>query len=552
MQTVKADYLNVPDNITREIYLGAKQIQTIVAPFQSTTNGNLALNYSMPSRTIVGNDWGLQGSLMLQVNCAANSGLDETKGMFSQIYGSTFAARNHFLNWMMENVNIKINNVVSTTQVKRLMPSYSKCMSNSDALEYSGKCPCLPDQGFYAYADAVGTSQNVLSSMTDNREDWMPNGTWPSVEFYTAPTVLGDPLPIAAGCTGYIKFTFENVPLLATPLANPAVGVAKTYISNIDTIDINIVTDGKYDLCFSSANPAITVGVGAITNVWGNASNGLFLLMQSYIPQDYMPLPKEVKLLNVLYDIKSETLQSGGGSTNIFQFDNYCDSFIFYLTAKQSNNLTTTDASSFIKISQGFSLNINGDNSIWNGYKDSQVFDIVKKYSRVSYAEFSGVTNKFINNATGVVGGVLQKVKTSGPVYVAKSGVDIPISNSSVVAGMPYRIQLQFQNLKYDTTLFPGITPELTVIGVRLGEIVLSSSSGMQTSTTVSLADVPKAINDAAPAFESEVHAEGGRRRHRKLVMGNVGRGSAPSAGARSAGRISVNGAIPNVHSSRF
>lgn len=572
---VNADVLNLTETLTKEIVLGAKQVQALKVPFNSNTNSNLSLNYSVAPRAVITNEWYLEVPMILRVSAPAGA-VPAGEHVFSH-WGDnssrSVALRNFPLLWAMNNVQVKLNSNIFNTELKRLMPAFSKLMSNQDATEYADVGPALPDQGFFSYGDSAGTLQNVLSGFSDSRENWVPRGSWDYIGVAGA-LLPGnndiDPAVPPTQTLGYVKVKF-TCPLIASPLYNPAIGNPILNLTNLSTINIDITLDGTFVKCMSVPTDWSCDAVG-INNVFGSASNNVNLLMVSSYPQDYQGIPAETKYPVVYYDIKTEsinpvptairnadgTLTPGKvskGSTNIFQFDQYPDTFIFY-ASKQVGLQTASDADVFFKWGDGstgsgqvgFQLQINGDSTLLNGYSDSQLYQLVKKYARVSYNEFRGYAKSVLNN-------VLAERATSGSPLVLRSGIDFPISNASVAPGMPYKIQLNFSNLNiwnYSITPDDITGCEIGVIAIRSGEFTLTPSSGSQMSNIVSQADVISAL-EKEPVYASEVAVmEGGMRKSRKDKMKLMLSGSARSGGARSAGKAPLNTAVPKTHTSRF
>ena len=565
---VDSSVLNVPDSMTKTVLFGPKMIQSLKIAFDSSTNSGVNLNNQFPPKCIVTNDWYLSYSLTLQVTAPIGA-VPVGTSLFAG-WGSTMAPRNFPLLWAMTSITLRINDQVITCQIKDLMPYISKCMSNEDALEYADVGPALPDQGFFSYATAVGTSKNVLGSYADSRENWIPRGNWSYDKIGTALGPDGSPDGVAplgvagAATVGFVKFSAVT-PLLIPPLANKAIGVPVTSMANIYNVNINGVFDGTFAKCLSV--PATwTANATNVPNVFGNAggSNVNLLMVSSYAPET-QPIPPEVRMPNIVYDIKSQSINKVGPyiagadapqvqiASNMYQYDSYPDAFIIYCHKRMANQIAS-DSDSFLPFKEGFSITINGNNSLLNGNTNSQNYQITKKYARQDFAEFSGYVN-------AVIGGASQRVATSGPIYIFKPAVDLVIGELAAPNMVGYRIQMQFNNLfvqNNTTTTFGDGDLELVVISLRSGELTLTPSSGSQSSSIINQADVVAALSKE-PMYTGEVETlEGqqttGGRSGGKMRLTSVSsrRGGAPSGGARSAGMISVGVAVPRTHTSRF
>ena len=336
-------------------------------------------------------------------------------------------------------------------------------------------------------------------------------------------------------------------------------------MANIYNVNINGVFDGTFAKCLSVPS-GWTANATNVPNVFGNAggSNVNLLMVSSYAPET-QPIPPEVRMPNIVYDIKSQSINRVGPyiagadapqvqiASNMYQYDSYPDAFIIYAHKRMANQIAS-DSDSFLPFKEGFSITINGNNSLLNGNTNSQNYQIVKKYARQDFAEFSGYVN-------AVIGGVSQRVATSGPIYIFKPAVDLVIGELAAPNMVGYRIQMQFNNLfvqNNTTTNFGDGDLELVVISLRSGELTLTPSSGSQSSSIINQADVVAALSKE-PTYTGEVETlEGqqttGGRSGGKMRLSSVSsrRGGAPSGGARSAGMISVGVAVPRTHTSRF
>jgi hypothetical protein len=562
LQRVDASVLNVPSSITKEVIFGPKQVQALKVAFDSATNTGLNLNYQFAPKAVITNDWYLQYSLVMQVQAPAGA-LPAGAPLFGQ-WGKNVAPRNFPLLWAMNSTTLRINDQVFTCQLKDLMPYISKCLSNQDALEYSDTNPALPDQGFYNYADAVGTSKNVLGGYNDSRENWTGRGSWLYDAVGTA-LVNGIPngtVPVAGAdgsASGFVQWTCTT-PLLIPPLANKAVGIPTISLSNLYNINITVAFDGQFNKVLSVPSGWTT---SAPANVFTSATNGnVNLLMISSYPSDIQSIPPEVKLPNLIYEIKTQPISvainngaEGLINSAIYQYDSYPDAFVVFAHKRMSAQVAS-DADVFLKFKENFSITINGDNSLLNGYTDSQMYQLCKKYVRMDFNEFSGRVNAVINGSSQTVG-------TAGPVYVFRPAIDLPISQNAVAPNMAgYRIQMQFNNLivqNFSGNNYANGDLELVVIALRSGEITLTPSSGMQTATILNQADVVSALTKE-PLYVSEVAElegevrSGGKMRMTtaKSMRGSARSAGAPMAGARSGGAIPVATAVPKTHTSRF
>jgi hypothetical protein len=558
LQRVDASVLNVPSGITKEVIFGPKQVQALKVACDSATNTGLNLNYQFAPKSVITNDWYLEYTLIMQVVAPADA-LAVGAGLFDN-WGTSIAPRNFPLLWAMNSTTLRINDQVFTTQLKDLMSYISKCLSNQDALEYSDVGPALPDQGFYNYEDAVGTTKNVLGGYNDSRENWTPRGSWRYDLVGDALTPQGIPngtMPVAVAgqaTTGFVQFKCTT-PLLIPPLANKAVGIPTISLGNLYNINLTIAFDGTFAKVLSVPSGWTTAPVA---NVFGSSTNGnVNLLMISAYPSDIQAIPAEVKLPNLIYEIKTQPVSisvpnNGVGLVNsaIYQYDSYPDAFVVFCHKRMSSQVAS-DADVFLKFREGFSITINGDNSLLNGYTDSQMYQLCKKYVRMDFNEFSGRVNAVLN-------GVSQTIGTAGPVYVFRPAIDLPISQNAVAPNMAgYRIQMQFNNLvveNFSGNNYANGELELVVIALRSGEITLTPSSGNQTANILNQADVVNALTKE-PLYASEVAELEGEVRSggkMKMTMAKSMRGSARSAGARSAGAIPVATAVPKTHTSRF
>jgi len=550
-QRVDSEVLNISSGLTKEVLFGPAKVQALKVNFDSTTNSNLNLNYQFAPGCIVQNDWYIQYSMTLQVVAPPNA-IAVGQGLFASSWGKTVAPRNYPILWAMNSTTLRLNDQVFSTQLKDLMPYMSKCISNEDAMKYSDVGTSLPDQGFFNYSDAVNTTKNVLAGFNNSRENWTPRGSWAYDAIgSTAPNGIPDgvdPLGVAGNATtGYVKFTMTT-PLIIPPLSNLATSEPIS-LANLYNINLNIVFDGTFAKCLSTPVGWVASASG-VANVFGSSNGDVNLLMISNYSHSTQSIPKEVKVPNTIYDIKTQNVPAIAHSSSsqlnsqIYQYDSYPDAFVVY-AHKRLSQQTSADADVFLPFSDTFNITINGDNNLLNGYTKAQMYQLCKKYARMDFQEFSGFTNSAIN-------GVMQKLPTAGPVYVFKPAVDLPISDPTIAPNMSgYRIQMQFNNLNiqnFTSVDFGANDLEFVVIAIRSGEVILTPSSGSQTSNVLTKSDVVSALSKE-PIFTGELEQlEGGKMR--KLVSTKCGRGK--SGGGKSGGMISLGVAVPKTHTSRF
>jgi hypothetical protein len=550
-ERIDSEVLNVPSEVTKEVVFGPKRTQALRINFDSATSASANMNYQFAPRCIVTNDWLLEYTICVQVVAPANA-IPAGVGLFASSWGKLIAPREFALLWNCASVTIRLNDQVFSCQLSDLMPYMSKCISNKDASEYADVGPSLPDQGFFYYNDAQNTSQNVLASYNDARENFVPRGTWKydvvgSAQNNGVPTG-GDPLGVAGvATTGYVQLTMTT-PFMIPPLHMLALNTPVVSLSNLYNININLNFKNSFDRILSVPS-GWTSGAGNISNVFQSGNSNLHLIMLSSYPSDTKAIPLEVKLPNTIYDIKSQSVPAlpAGASvqidSQIYQYDSYPDAFIFYVHKRESS-ATSSDANSFLKLDKQFSININGDTNLLSGYTDAQMYRTIKKYVRMDFQEFLGKTRANI-------GGVLTSYPTSGPVYVLRPAIDLPISSESIAPNMAgSRIQLQFQNLfvvNGTSNPFTSNDLEFVVISVRSGEVTLTPSSGKQTSNTIVQADVVSALTKPAMYTGELKELEGGRMR-----LTTVRSGMGRSGGGRSGGSIPMGTAVPKSHTSRF
>jgi hypothetical protein len=114
---------------------------------------------------------------------------------------------------------------------------------------------------------------------------------------------------------------------------------------------------------------------------------------------------------------------------------------------------------------------------------------------------------------------------------------------------------MQFQNLSVvnsTSTNFTGSDLEFVVISIRSGEVILTPSSGSQTSNTIAQSDVVSALTKE-PTYTGELkEMEGGRMRMTVARSGMGRSGGMRSGMGRSGGSIPLGTAVPKSHTSRF
>ena len=572
---VRADTLDVPSSLHREVVTGPKSTQSIKQNFQSVSNSNLSLNYSVSNKAIITNNWELDITGTLYVSCPGNSpGVNPGDTVFTR-WGKDMGLAPFSWLWAFTSVTLKLNSVIFTCPLYQLLKPLLRTMSNSELSEFSDMCASLPDQGFFNYSDAVGTNMNVLSGFNDARSgEWVPRGSYPYIAVggnydCTDPLATSDGSATVIG--GYIKFR-QVIPLIMSPLASRGSGLPLIPLSNLQQINIDVTLDGSFSRVIRTPNSSYTVGVGpqGVSNqVFGVGGTQVNLLMMSYYAQDTESIPKQVKCPYQLYDIKTTSISSqlpagvkvagtvtpgriAPVASNVLQYDSYNDYYIFYVQKVQGQQ-AGYDSDFCFPLADNFAITVNGDNQLLSTLTAEQWYGIVKKYTYQSFMEFVGYANVRVPTQ------VQNVLPTIGPIYVMKSAIDLNISSSKVKPGMATKVQMQFTNLiplNYSSTAY---NVEFVCIGCKSGEVILTpDGNGTQLTNLVSESQLVSALS-APTVSESEQNdlegsgKKGGkaRRLHRVKHHSAMGRAYGMKHHVKG-GNLEMNVSVPNDKNYRF
>jgi hypothetical protein len=537
--TVSPDSLNVESSLTKSVVIGSKQVETIQATFSSTTNNNMSLNYSVATKAIISNEVYINCTLQFTVTSpvALPQNLNTYYGLGSSPY--CWSVRNYALLYAFQNINVRINNAIFSVPLKDLVQVFGKMISNEDALKYSSGGPSVADRGLYNYIDLVGSALNPNSGFQDAATDWVPRGSYK--------------MDVTSGTQTNQRCDFKielTTPLLAPPFFNPALSYEPVAMSNISTINIDINLDPLFSksLCLPSGWSHAPTGA----NVFGASTNGAKLLMIASYPQDFFKYPSTCVVPHTLYDLKYEsfnplTISTTPVTSNILQFESYGDAVVFGFRKPLASQVGS-DSDSFFSLKEGWNMSINGDSTILSGYSKYQLWNIVKKYLNISFVEFSGQANSTVN-------GVSALRTTSGPLYMFRNAIDLPISTAGVVPNQLYKIQIQLKNIQLEpcaelTALAAaGLTVEMFFISIRSGSVDITMGGGASiTTSTVTQKDVIDAISSSkSTMFESEIsNLTGG-----KLMKIGKGKAYGKAYGMRGSA-LQMSTSVPKQHSTRF
>ena len=561
---------------------------TTYQSFQSTTNGNSVLVFSVqvPSENIiVSRDALITTPMQFRVNIGAVAGAGVAPGASAVEWGRTLALQAYPLASSMTTATASINNTTTSCNLQDVLPQIIRLNDNRELFRYNGMCPTLPDQEFGVYADTVGANSSPLAGFANKSYDGdlTPRGAHPCVvqlDRYNA-GAWQDHSPISTAVTNYwvvTVFTTTTEPIFVSPFiyGDPdhnkqgLVGVNNmSFTFNINSLLNRLVSYGGPALA-TAGNLTVTPGVGADPDpaakwaananmfadlAWaGGAGNAVDLLR----PQTTAILLRllssqasdKLKTKNIIpYIDLPRYLTSGGNAANVaagglstlnsqaIQLSQLPDYFII-VARKQIANQTIKDSSSFLSIRQ-ISINLNNASGLLSS---ASIYDLwrlsVKNGSQQSFSEFNGRALIYAAGGAGTL------VPTVGSMFVV-SPTDLSLPDS-LTSGSLGAFSLQFSVQVLNQFADP-IAVELCVIACNSGIMTLSQGTaslytGLLTAAAVlaakdqEVSDEPARLIGGRSGMLSRALA-----RHPKMMGAVRGymKGSAQSAGAQSAGRLS-------------
>ena len=440
----------------------------------STSNSSMTFNIQVPSENIVVSREVLVQSDIYFTLTISNVPVADTA--FN--YGETDAFQAFPLNSLFTTCSAQINNTNVSSNLQDILPAILRLNNNRELYRYNGMTPCLPDQAYKSFADAVGASNNPLGDFSDQSYDGdlIPRGAFPCALTLVHNITGGgqDASPVSTNVadtfviTGMVKVT---EPLLGlSPFIYGDAVYNKQGLVGINAMSFVFNIDSSCKRFWSTASSGYTYNIALGTQAQQNPFQNTRMLVNflSTQPTDlisarnvvpYMDLPRYLSLQS-----STGALNAGASATynsqNI-QINQLPDYFIISVRKPMSSQ-TIKDSSTFFKINS-VSVNLNNTSGLLSSALPEDLWRIsVNNHSTQSWAEFSGSVNQ-ADNATGVG----TPVSTTGSLLILSPAYDLSLPDylSSGSIGQ-YNFQFQINCTNIDSV---AVVPEICIICVNSG-----------------------------------------------------------------------------------
>jgi hypothetical protein len=160
--------------------------QTTFQPFPSTSASNSVLiwNVQVPSENVViGRDVLISTALTIELSVGGAGALTVPLGDSAFSYGLTDSFQAFPLNSLFTTATAQINNTTVSINTKDVLPSLLRMNNSRELYRYNSMTPCLPDQAYGVYSDAVNATNNPLASFNTASYDLdqVPRGAFPAI-----------------------------------------------------------------------------------------------------------------------------------------------------------------------------------------------------------------------------------------------------------------------------------------------------------------------------------------------------------------------------------
>ncbi len=547
--------------------------QTTFQPFPSTSSSNSALifNVQVPSENVV-----IDRAVLINTPLCIEltfTGVQPGESCWS--YGLTDAFQAFPLNASFTTATAQINNTTCSINTQDVLPSLLRMNDSRELYRYNSMTPCLPDQAYANYTDAVNSNNNPLASYNTASYDLdqVPRGAFPIIYKILHTITAGgtDDSPISTNVADVFKVgvaTIVTEPLLLSPFiwGNPEYNCQGLLGINNMAFTLNIDSSAKR--VWSTANPYFTGITLGSPNAFGqssaftlpqtppgqqpllSASTGstprLLFKFLSTQPSDliqtknvvpYMDFPRYLTSSANNANLSATAVNQTIVSSNL-QINQIPDYFI--ITARIPMSAQTPENSMSQFVINGISVNLNNQSGLLSSASQYDLWRTsMKNGSSQSWAEFSGLANSF-------TGGVSQNIATTGSVLVLSPPYDLSLPNyisSGSLGNYNFQFQLQVSNqyaqqlpveicvVCVNSGIFStqqGVSAVYT--GILTKEMVLSAVNGGQASAIHSQ-EASRMIG--GQMLNGALSAVRGMKRHSKHPSGGA-MGTASSGGRMS------------------
>ena len=501
---------DITPDLTFAVKSGAssKTFQNFIAT--SATNSNLVWNVTVPSENIV-----IDREVLVTSGLSFTVRVDNCSvGQVGFDYGFMDSLQAFPLASIMTTLNAQINNTSVSINLQDVLPQLVAMTSRRELQRWNGMTPCLRDNTFSSYFDAMGTNANPLAGIENTGYDecLIPRGAHPvvvNIAQFNAANVYISSSPTCATAGNYFLVAVQTIvcePLFLSPFiyAHPEFNAQGLLGVNNMVIQANIgnlnrifsaspyTKDGLTELTYTVTAGILDgiVGVAPNSNLFQVASAELLArvgtggnpqLLFNFLstqPSDvietrnslpYMDFPRY--LTPTLNGTPLAPLISGAVSSSNIQLNQIPDLFIICLR-KPISTMTAKDSNSFMKINS-ISLNLNNQSGLLSNCTPWDLWRMsVKNGSTQSWAEFSGQATYKVTAAGALTGGG-KLVGTTGSLLIINPAFDLSLPDY-LSCGSIGSYNFQF-NINVTNTISrdgENIAPELVTITANSGVFV--------------------------------------------------------------------------------
>ena len=516
--------MNPTDQLTYAVRSGASSKTYQSFPAVSNSSSTLTFNVTVPSENIlVDREIFIKTKIYFTVTettIATNA--------FAGGYGSDYALQAFPLNHLFTTASATINNANVSTNIQDVLPQLLQMMSQEELARYDGMCPNLVDYNCAKFSDAVGSTNDVISttSKTGYNKYFSPRGSYTcKVVSHSmasgSPVVYDNDSLISTGATNIFKVAYE------VEVTEPVIGLSPFIYGHPQYNNQAFVGISAMNFVFnldSTCKRFLSSGVAStkVTNiVLGRQVDGTPTLANTTAPFADAELlvcflssqPRQMiksKCITPFIDTPRfittpQTAVASGGAvkqlpTQNIQLNMLPDLFIIQVRLPMAD-LTIRDAEYGCAI-DNISVNLNNSSGLLSSATPQHLWALsVKNGSKQTWAQFSGQSNKFVTrNATNA--GISIQATTGSLLVLSPTDLSLPDYLAPGCIGS-YNFQV-----RVGVKQFTGadITPEIVVMCVNSG-IFQSLAGSAQIFTgllTKSMVEEAKAMQSVNPVLSVE------------------------------------------------
>lgn len=511
------------DQLTYAVRSGASSKTYQSFPAVSSSSSTLTFNVTVPSENIlVDREVFIKTKLYFTVT---ETTIADTA--FAGGYGSDYALQAFPLNHLFTTASATINNANVSTNIQDVLPQLLQMLSQEELAKYDGMTPNLVDYNCAKYIDALGSTNDVISTTAKTGYDkyFQPRGSYSvklvSFSSKAAGASAANASLLSTATTTIFKLAYEveiTEPIIGLspfiyghPQYNNAAfcGInAMNFVFNIDATAKRLLSCGVA----STKVTAIELGrnvegsptLANTTNPFGDAE--LLVAFLSSQPRQLIKSKCITPFIDTPRFITTPQISvaSGGAVTQLttqnIQLNMLPDLFIIQVRLPMSS-FTIRDAEFGCAI-DSISVNLNNSSGLLSSATPQHLWTTsVKNGSKQTWSQFSGHTNNFVTrNATN--GGLSTQATTGSLLVLSPTDLSLPDFLAPGCIGS-YNFQVRIGVKQFTGA---AITPEIVVMCVNSGlfQSLAGSSQIFTGILTKSMIEEAKAMQSVNPVMSVE------------------------------------------------